>query len=294
MPKSITVPVYASTFIPTGAHIINQQDIESGVPFYDTVAYGGWPIDDHHPGGIAHRGSANINIKLKSPYTIPLRSLYSCNISNLLFAGRNISASHTALSSTRVMATCMLLGQAAGTAVAVALKNGKDIRQTALEDYEEIQQLLMDHDCTLPGFRRRIAESVKQAVLTGSCGDPEVLRNGVDRDYPGEENAWSGKNGDFAAYEYEKETAFSTIRLVFDSDLDRRIIGNSHLNSVAHYFLNAPERKTPETIMQSFAIIADDRVDKIVLNTSAITMGLISFESISLKIRMFSFIADTI
>ena len=48
-------------------------------------------------------------------------------------------------------------------------------------------------------------------------------------------------------------------KLVFDSDLDRRIIGNSHLNSVAHYFLNAPERKTPETIMQSFAIIADDR-----------------------------------
>ena len=242
-----------------GDHIINQQDIESGKPFYDTVAYGGWPIDDHHPGGVAHRGAANVNIKLREPYTIPLRSLYSRNITNLLFAGRNISASHTALSSTRVMATCMLLGQAAGTAAAVALKYGKTIRQAAQEDYAEIQQILMDNDCTLPGFRREISESVKQAVLTASCGAPEALRNGIDRDYPGETNYWSGKNGDFAAYEYPEEREFSVIRVVFDSDLDSRLLDHGHLNIVANYFLNEPERKSPETIMKDFAVWADGK-----------------------------------
>lgn len=242
-----------------GDHIISQQDITSAKVFHDAAAYGGWPIDDHHPGGLAHRGAANISIKLDSPYTIPLRSLYSRNISNLLFAGRNISASHTALSSTRVMATCMLLGQAAGSCAAVALKYGKTVRQAAQEDYPEIQQMLMEDDCTLPGFKRQIADSVKSAAMKSSCGDPEVLRNGVDRDYPGETNFWLGKAGDSVMYEYPQETVFSTVRLVFDSDLDTRKLNHGHLNVPANYFLNAPERKVPETIMKSFAIVADGK-----------------------------------
>lgn len=242
-----------------GDYILNQPDIVSGEIFPDTIAYGGWPIDDHHPGGIAHRGAANISIKLDKIYSIPLRTLYSKNISNLMFAGRNISASHTALSSTRVMATCMLLGQAAGTAAAVALKHGKSIRQAAQEDCSEIQQILLDNDCTLPGFKREIADSVKSAKLTANCGDPEVLRNGIDRDYPDEENSWSGKNGDSVVYEYPEETGFTAIRLVFDSDLESRKIGYGHLNVVSNYFLNAPERKSPETIMQNFAIVADGK-----------------------------------
>ena len=242
-----------------GDYIINQPDITSAKIFHDTIAYGGWPIDDHHPGGLMHRGTANISIKLDKPYTIPLRSLYSRNIDNLLFAGRNISASHTALSSTRVMATCMLLGQAAGSCAAVALKNGKSIRQTALEDYSEIQQMLMEDDCTLPGFTRQITGKVKLAELSATQGDPEPLRNGRDRDYPGECNHWSGSCGDSVAYEYPEETEFSMIRLVFDSDLEERRLDHKHLNVPANYFLNAPGREVPATIIKSFAIVADGR-----------------------------------
>ena len=231
----------------------------SGGNFHDAVAYGGWPIDDHHPGGILHQGTANTNIIPEKPYTIPLRSLYSRNIGNLLFAGRNISASHTALSSTRVMATCMLLGQAVGCTVAVAGKHGKSIRQTAQENYAEIQQMLLDDDCTLPGFKRDVAEAVKSAALSSSTGNPEALRNGVDRDVPGEVNYWFGKAGDKVVYEYPETTRFSAIRLVFDSDLDNRLAKLDHLNQPANYFLNAPERPTPETIMKSFAIFADGK-----------------------------------
>ncbi len=242
-----------------GDYILNQNDVTSGKIFHDAIAYGGWPIDDHHPGGIKHRGTANTNIVPEKPYTIPLRSLYSRNISNLLFAGRNISASHTALSSTRVMATCMLLGQAAGTAAAVALKKEKSIRQTALENYAEIQQILLENDCTIPGFTRTISADVKAAKYTSTSSDPEPLRNGIDRDCPGENNCWCGKAGDSVVCIFDEVRNFSVIRLVFDSDLDGRRDKRQHLNLPANYFLNAPEQTPPESIMRSFAIFADGK-----------------------------------
>ena len=58
---------------------------------------------------------------LRGFYSIPLRSLYSRNIDNLMFAGRNISATHVAFGSTRVQATCGVMGQAAGTAAHLAI-----------------------------------------------------------------------------------------------------------------------------------------------------------------------------
>ena len=65
------------------------------------------------------KGGAHLQKRrLSEPYPIPFRSLYSHNIENLMFAGRNISASHVAFSSTRVMGTIGLLGQAAGTGAA--------------------------------------------------------------------------------------------------------------------------------------------------------------------------------
>ena len=57
-----------------------------------------------------------------SPYGIPYGVLYSKNIENLFFAGRNISATHAAMSSTRVMGTCSLLGQAMGNAAAICVR----------------------------------------------------------------------------------------------------------------------------------------------------------------------------
>ena len=85
-------------------------------------------MDDHHPDGIKYPGKPTIFHPAPSPYGIPYRALYSKNIDNLFFAGRNISATHAAMSSTRVMATCSLLGQAVGTAAAVAVKNSLNPR----------------------------------------------------------------------------------------------------------------------------------------------------------------------
>ena len=100
-----------------GDYVLTQNDVIEARIFEDTVAYGGWQIDNHLPGGFHMNGNEEGHlqkVRLKEPYGIPYRSLYSRNIENLMFAGRNISASHIAFATTRVMATCGVIGQAVG------------------------------------------------------------------------------------------------------------------------------------------------------------------------------------
>ena len=69
-----------------GDYIITQHDVENCPRFEDTVAYGGWQIDNHLPGGfyMDAKGGAHLQKRrLSEPYPIPLRSLYSKNIDNL-------------------------------------------------------------------------------------------------------------------------------------------------------------------------------------------------------------------
>ena len=70
-----------------GDHILTQNDVLAGGRFDDIVAYGGWPMDDHHPDAIHYPGEPTIFHKAPSPYGIPYRGLYSRNIGNLFFAG---------------------------------------------------------------------------------------------------------------------------------------------------------------------------------------------------------------
>ena len=236
-----------------GDYILHQADVQSGGHFDDTVAYGGWPIDDHHPGGLRYNGPPNINIVPKEPYGIPLRCLYSKNIGNLWFAGRNISTTHTGLSSTRVMATCATLGQAVGCAVSAAVKNGNlSPRETASNHIREIQDLLMDDDCWLPCFRRNIPQPCREAVLTASSGDPEMLRNGIDRELDKVSNQWTCRIGDTAEYDFGRTMPLHEIRLVFDSDLKR-----PKLNCVANYWLDGKVFTPPATLVSAFEILAD-------------------------------------
>ncbi len=239
-----------------GDHILSEKDMLSGEIFPDTVAYGGWPVDDHHPAGFDHRGEPNRNIILDKIYNIPLRSLYSRNISNLFFAGRNISTTHIGLSSCRVMATCAVLGQAVGAAAAVAVANGYiSPRETANKYIRDVQKILLDDDCFLPGFAREIPEKCKKAVLTASSGEVELLRNGIDRERDGKENFWHCEEGSFAEYRFENVEQLHKIRIVFNSDLSR-----PHLNIRANYFLNDGTFAPPETLVEDFDIEADGKV----------------------------------
>jgi hypothetical protein len=250
-----------------GDYVLTQNDVESGRIFPDTVAYGGWQIDDHLPGGFHMSGKDGAHLRkrrLTEPYGIPLRCLYSRNIKNLMFAGRNISASHIAFSSTRVMATCAVMGQAVGTAAAIAIKNGLLPHEACELKITEIQNQLMEDDCFLPGFKRPISRLSLEARLTADWGDPGVLHNGVERKIWGNDNGYWGMCGRAITYTFKEKTKVSSFRLVVDSDLDREYIdGNPDaLNFSMVLFHRLDYNNTtfgfPKCLLRAFRIEALD------------------------------------
>lgn len=202
-----------------GDHILTQSDVEAEGRFEDTVAYGGWSMDDHHPEAIAYPGKPTIFHPAPSPYGIPYRCLYSRNIANLFFAGRNISATHMAMSSTRVMATCAIMGQAIGTAAALSVKNSLSPRGVYEAKMAALQETLLDQDCYLPWQSRPIAST---AALTASTGDPAPLQNGVDRMLGEEDNGWWGPEGARLTYSFDTEVPIRALRLALDSDFSKQ------------------------------------------------------------------------
>jgi hypothetical protein len=203
-----------------GDHILTQNDIRDGGRFDDIVAYGGWSMDDHHPAGIFYPGQPTIFHAAPSPYGIPYRSLYSRNVENLLFAGRNISVTHAALSSTRVMATCAIIGQAAGTAAALCTRHNCTPRVLSSgEHLQELQTTLMDDDCWLPGLIRKISELALSGELFSEGKNAEALRDGTERDREDASHAWEGTVEQSVEYEWNQPVNIGGVRFIFDSNL---------------------------------------------------------------------------
>ena len=250
-----------------GDYIITQHDVEAGRQFPDTVAYGGWQIDNHLPGGfyMSAQGEGHLQKRrLTEPYGIPLRALYSKNIDNLMFAGRNISATHIAFSTTRVMGTCGVMGQAVGTAAADAVQHGMLPREVCEKRIGEIQAQLLEDDCFLPGFKRSISPLSLSAKLTADWGDASVLHNGMERKIWGNDNGYFGMCNRAITYTFDKKTHVSSFRLIVDSDLDREYTeGNPlMLNISTTLFRRADYNYTtfgfPRCMLKSFKVEALD------------------------------------
>ncbi|MDA3799368.1 MAG: FAD-dependent oxidoreductase [Kiritimatiellae bacterium] len=239
-----------------GDHILTQNDITAEGKFDDIVAYGGWSMDDHFPAGFYHPKAGTIFHPAPSPYGIPYRSLYSANVENLFCAGRCHSATHAAMSSTRVMCTTSLMGQAVGTAAALANKYQTTPRGVYENHIDELKQTLMDDDCYIPWNKREVSELTASASLKASSGTPENLRNGWNRQIGDEPNSWGAKLGDFVEYSFDEPQNVQEVRIVFDSNLDRvdeeRNRGAKNMRNF--YTLDAPDWKTPETLVKDFKI----------------------------------------
>jgi hypothetical protein len=234
-----------------GDHTLTQNDVRSEGRFPDLVAYGGWTMDDHHPGGMDWPGEPTIFHPAPSPFGIPYRCLYSRDIANLFCAGRNISASHAALSATRVMATCATLGQAAGTAAAIAVREGCTPRSVYEDHVEELKATLMDDDCYLPWNERPVPALARQAALAASVGDAEPLRNGLDRPIAGADNGWTAPLGEHVTYTFDRVEHVRRVRIIFDSDLNR-----PEKNEHANRPLNWAPVGVPTTLVRAFRIEA--------------------------------------
>ncbi|MEU9228867.1 FAD-dependent oxidoreductase [Streptomyces massasporeus] len=169
-----------------GDHVLTQQDIIEQRRFPDAVGFGGWSIDLHPAGGMYAEEDGSKHLFAAGLYHIPFRSLYSRNVGNLLLAGRDISATHVAFGTTRVMATCAVTGEAAGTAAALCVRDGLSPRQLADDHIDLLQQTLLRHDASLLGVGwHDPADLARTAEVTASSrlGAPSV------RPRPGEETS---------------------------------------------------------------------------------------------------------
>ena len=244
-----------------GDYILTQHDIERG-DIEDGVAIGGWPMDDHPPAGFDRPHlRPNVNGPVKVPYNIPLRSLYSKNIENLMMAGRNISCSHVAFTSTRVMGTCSVVGQAAGTAAALCVQRGVAPRGVYQDKalLGELQQTLLRDDQTI---RNRVntdpRDLARQAAVkcSGETGEARaaLVIDGHLRDYPNPEKGkpkeihhWEAPLGDGGAWielSWPAPRRIREIQITFDTGFHRflRLSGSKRVRDAT---IRAPQ---PETV----------------------------------------------
>ena len=249
----------------TGPCILTQHDVENSTPFEDAIAFGGWPIDLHPPQGIdavslqpcAHHYLRNI-------YDIPLRACLSRNIENLVFAGRNISATHIAFASTRVMATCAAMGQGVGTASALAIKAGllpKDLPANPKLLHHLKQRLLHDDAFVIGVVNDDPLDLARRATVTASSemavGKAAQVLSGQTRAIDGEKGAPKGRavpginrwmsQAEFPAWlelSWNEPVQIAEIRLVFDTGLHRGLL-LTHSEKTHSYNRWGPQ---PETV----------------------------------------------
>ena len=242
-----------------GDYMLNQNDVQAEGRFEDIVAYGGWPMDDHDPRGFRNTDRPNVNYPAPSPYGIPYRCLYSRNVENLFCAGRNISVTHWALSSSRVMGTCALLGQAAGTAAAIAAREGISPRGVYEKHLYELKQTLMDDDNYLPFNRREIPTLTREARLTGGAG-VENLRNGLDRPIGEEDNGFVCNLGEAIGLHFAAPSEVHGARIIWDSELNRESmprINNGHpfvQDMMCNKPFHMPDFHVPQAMTKAFRI----------------------------------------
>ncbi|MFA5858035.1 MAG: FAD-dependent oxidoreductase [Elusimicrobiota bacterium] len=242
-----------------GDYILTQHDIYKHTEHKDGVAYGGWPMDEHTPGGLYGKGMIPSRvISFTGLYSIPYGCFCSRNINNLMMAGRNISATKLGMSSTRVMGTCAVGAQAVGTAAAMAVQHNCTPREIGKMYINELRQQLLKEDCFIPGCRNedkgdyaRTAKVSASSYLKGS--EPEKVVNGISRNVKDENNCWESdgisKNGEILTLAFEKPVALSQVRITFDPNLsEEKVI------SISHAFIEKERKGVPPELVRDFTL----------------------------------------
>ncbi len=178
-----------------GQYLMTEHDPLNKTVFRDEVAFGGWNIDLHMPGGLlapssepgAAEGYALVSDFMRKsicgPYGLPLRMLIAKDADNLMMAGRNVSATHAALGTVRVIGTTAVMGQAVGTAAAIAGRRGIRVADVPDQAIHELQQQLMRDNCFLPNvLNEDVLDLARTARIAASS---ESRFSGAGPDSPG-------------------------------------------------------------------------------------------------------------
>ncbi len=135
-------------------YMLCQKDLLEQRKFEDAAFYGGWYMDLHPAEGLSSEKNNCVQIPV-NVYAVPFRCLYNRRVTNLLFAGRNIGTKRDAFSSTRIMNTCALSGQAAAVLAWGCLAWKKFPKDLTKMQIGKLQDLLQREDMFIPGRRHR-------------------------------------------------------------------------------------------------------------------------------------------
>lgn len=254
------VPGYRESRRLEGDYILTENDIRSNRIFDDAVAYGGWPMDNHVPGGIHDLDQYPSKVyNFEGSYTIPYRCYYSKDIQNLMMAGRDISTSKMAFGSTRVMGTCAVGGQAAGTAAALAVQHGCTPREVGQRYIEELQQRLLKDDCYIPGIVNKDKKDLARAADVRASsesrnGQAVNVINGISRTTGEASNVWESESiqekGEWLHFKLAYPSEIHQIRLSFDTDLSHEI-----MPSMSKVVLGRQNKGLPKELVKDFDIV---------------------------------------
>lgn len=253
----------------TGAHIQTQDDLTDGWKLRDDgVSIGGWPFDEHPPGGFDDWDQPPAYSKpIKEPYNIAFDALFSGNIENLMMAGRNISNSHVAFTSTRVMATCACTGQAIGTAAAICTE--KDVTPPVLRKHHirELQQRLLRDDQSIRKVTNEDPDDLAQtATVTASAhidgADPIHILDGKVRDVPGKwDHRWGAEmvdGGQWIELRWKTPVQIDEVQITFDSGFHRQLTLSAS-DSASKNIIRGPQPETVKEYTVSVVSAAGDR-----------------------------------
>ncbi len=243
-----------------GNYILTEHDIVNKILHPDTVAYGGWPMDEHHPGGFYAKGQVPSRVRnFPGLYSIPYGCYCSKNISNLMMAGRNISATKLAMGSTRVMGTCAIGGEAAGIAAAMAAKAKLSPRTFGEKYMRALQQELLKNDCYLLGVQNTDPKDLARTATVCATSEQEGFEarniiNGIARSTEEASNLWRSKGfsaeGEAVTLRLQSAADVRQIRLTLDPDLsEERCI------SVSKAFMQKEPLGVAKELLKDYDII---------------------------------------
>lgn len=258
----------------------------------DSVGAVGWKLEDQPSGGFYDtKTPPAMPHRETPPFNIPLSILISKDFSNLMMAGRNISASHLAFSCLRVMKSCAVAGQAAGTAAAIAAdKNIQPpdilkspgmislLQQTLLRDAQPILNLSNSDSADLAR-----SATASASVCSNSTSAKNVL-SGVFIDKPGSnENKWQAPIADKPWIKIEWKDARKISNVILNLDTGSRFLTISLETKFAQTIMRAPQ---PETLCDYNIVgILPDGSEKTLVEMRRNHLKLVShkFEPVELK-----------
>lgn len=173
-----------------GEYFMTEHDVMSRKVFEDEVAFGGWFLDLHTPGGLlaptsepnsaaGYQGDYNVK-SYCGPYGIPLGICLSKDVDNLMMAGRNVSVTHAALGTVRVMGTTALMGQAVGTAAALAIQEELAVKEFAATHSVELKQVLLRDGCYLPNGRNEDPADLARLAKASASSEARLYGMGPE------------------------------------------------------------------------------------------------------------------